>query len=186
MTNICTVWRFPLISTNASPQSTRASCPTSNSNGRYAARCFRALLADITVQITLAAAIPFRFQNLIDLVTRIALLAWQLIAFLEQFSDPCLIGSKHRRIARRLPLIPFRLGLFQRFADHLSAVTQFPADRANAHPLHVICLANLLIVVHRFHLLCTSGTHRTEVTLYGGYFFDNNSFDQVGPFYFTL
>jgi len=43
------------------------------------------LLADVAVQITFTPAIPFRLQELIDLVTRIPLLPRQLLAFLEQF-----------------------------------------------------------------------------------------------------
>jgi hypothetical protein len=61
-------------------------------------------------------------------------------------------------------------------------VSQLSADRANAHPLHVIDLADFLIVVHRFHLLRTSDTHRTENTLCGGLLFDNNFLPRWAPF----
>ena len=90
-----------------------------------------------------------------------------LLAFFEQFFDPCIDTVRIPVLSRvlsadtllvRRPPIALRIS-----SDHECSL---PADLANAQPFHVICLANLFRSLPPFSSpLYLRLLYRTEVTL---------------------
>ena len=136
------------------------------------------LQTDIVVQITFTAAIPFHLQELIYLVSCISLLPWHLLTFLDQLFDPRSIRPDLRRSLRFFRWYPSGSAWSRTFRI---ALRLCPNCLLIARMLN-LSTADILIVVHRFHLLCTSGAHRTENKLYGGLLFDNNFLPRWAPF----
>ena len=115
------------------------------------------LLTDIVMHAAFAALVAFCLHELVDLVPCIALLARELLALLDQRIDFRFVRCEYRRRSLLFQPVSFWLRMIDRFPDQPSTVVQPSADLSNTQPFQVIGLAYAFVVVHRFHLLCTSG-----------------------------
>src|SRR3989304_1613043 len=128
------------------------------------------LLADIIMDTAFAATVSFGLQELVYLMSGIPLLARLLITFLDQLFYFQFVRCQNRCWAFLLQPISFRLSVIDRLADQPATVMQPLPDRSYTQSFQIICLAYAFVIVHRFHLLCTSGSNSTEVTLRWAHF----------------
>ena len=115
-----------------------------------------ALLPHIAPHRALPAQVALLTDQLVDPVRRVALLAWLLLAFLDQLVDPLLERAQHGGRPRRPQRVAARPGVLDRLAHCPAAVPVLAADLANALALDEVRPTDSFVLLHFDHLLASA------------------------------
>jgi hypothetical protein len=112
-----------------------------------------ALLAHIAAHGGLAADIALGVNGFIHLVTRVALLAWQVLVLFQQAINSRFVGTEHRCRSWCGQGIGTRLRRLQCLSNRWARVTQLPSNLPDTFAVDEVGSSNPFTVFHLNHLL---------------------------------